>query len=113
MTDSRKQQNKGNRVSDVVTSGVGEFYPDATKTQIEDIMDMGDVMILDAVIVEDFRTEYGIHPFAVVAVERDNDIFTFPTSGQVILAKIRELKQKDALPILGCFVKEKQYYDVK
>lgn len=116
MTDSQKQQ----RVSDIVTSGVGDFYPLATKTSLDDVIAMGDVLILDAVIIEDFRTEYGVHPFAVVALETHTDkskkggeTFTFPTSGQVLLSKLRELKAKGALPITGCFVKEKQYYDVK
>lgn len=120
MTDSQKQH----RVSDVVTSGVGDFYPLATKTTLDDVIAMGDVLILDTVIIEDFRTEFGVHPFAVVAIEtiatgsaakskKGGDFFTFPTSGQVLLSKLRELKTKGALPIIGCFVKEKQYYDVK
>lgn len=115
MTDSQNQK----RVSDVVTSGVGDFYPLATKTTLDDVIAMGDVTILDTVIIEDFRTEYGVHPFAVVAIQTPKtaktkeQTFTFPTSGQVILSKLREMKTKGALPIIGCFVKEKQYFDVK
>ena len=114
MTDTQK---KPQRVSDIVTSGVGEFYPDAAKTTLETVIDMGDVTILDCCIIEDFRTDFGVHPFAVVAIEhtsaKKTSTYTFPTSGQVLLSKLRELKAKGALPIIGCFVKDKQYYDVR
>ena len=115
MTDTQK---KPERVSDIVTSGIGEFYPEAPKTTLDTVIDMGDVLILDCVIIEDFRTEFGVHPFAVVAIEHTAAkgkvvTYTFPTSGQVLLSKLRELKAKGALPITGCFVKDKQYYDVR
>lgn len=104
------------RVSDVVDSGFEDFYPDATKTTINNVISMGDVVILDVGIIENFETEYGKHPLAIIAVTQSLDAaetFTFPSSGQVIVDKMRQLKAKKAMPLIGHFTKDDQYYDVK
>lgn len=104
------------RVSDVIESSFQEFYPLATKTSIEAVMALGEVIILDTLIVENFETKYGTHPLAVVAVTpRSNDpaILSFATSGQVVLDKLRQLKARAAFPILGSFVMDKRYYDLR
>jgi len=120
MTKAKEQAQDAPRVGDVVSTGFADFYPDAAKTEIEDVMEMGDVKILGCRIVEDFETAYGSHPFCVIAVNFDifgggDDIFTFPTSGVVIVRKMRELAAKEAFPIIGRFFKDhdKRYYDVK
>lgn len=104
------------RASDFVESGFEEFYPDAQRATIDDVMTMGDVVILDCVIVDNFETQYGSHPLAIVAIMRnevDAQVKTFPTSGQVVVDKLRQLKHKRVLPVMGAFVKDRRYYDLK
>ena len=113
----KKQTPATHRVSDVVASGFEDFFPDATRTTLDVVIGMGDVMILDCVIVDNFETkEYGSHPLAIVAIAPGIDsaeTFTFPTSGQVVVDKLRQLKAKNAMPIIGAFLKDRRYYDVK
>lgn len=111
-----KQAEAMPRVADLVASGFEDFYPDAAKTSIEVVIGMGDVVILDCVIVDNFETVYGSHALAIIAIAQSIDsaeTFTFPSSGQVVVDKLRQLKVRKALPCIGQFVKEKRYYDVK
>jgi len=103
------------RVSDFVESGFGEFYPDADRVSIEEVMAMGDVVLLDCLIVDNYQTIFGTHPLAIIAIAQteDSPAVTFPSSGQVVVDKLRQLKAKGALPCLASFVKERSYYDIK
>ena len=103
------------RVSDFVESGFGEFYPDAERVSIEEVMAMGDVILLDCLIVDNYQTIFGTHPLAIIAITRhlDQPAITFPSSGQVVVDKLRQLKAKGAMPCLASFVKERSYYDIK
>lgn len=111
------------RVSDVVDNKMAElagFYPEAQKIDLRAVTEFGDVLILGCVIVEEFTTEFGTHPMAVVAINTYDDpdgkaVFTFPVSAQVILDKLRQLKAKEAFPIVGRFFKDlgKRYYDLE
>lgn len=104
------------RVSDFVKSALDDFYPGAPRTNLADVILRGDVVILDCAIVDDFETEYGLHPLAVIAIadDLDSDPQTFPCSGMVIIRKLRKLKEAKAFPIVGEFVKrpDKRYYDL-
>jgi hypothetical protein len=104
-----------NRISDIVQSSFDNFYPEARKTDIAEVMRLGDVRILGATICEDFETEYGTHPLAVIAVENplSGETLTFPTSAQVLLDKMRQAKAKNAFPVIGKFTRDKKYYDVR
>ena len=104
------------RVSDLIGTGIDDFYPHATKTTLEAVIALGDVVILDCVIVDNFETQFGSHTLAIVAVAQSLEsleTFTFPTSGQVVVDKLRKLKIQKALPVIGAFLKEKRYYDLK
>ncbi len=113
-----KTKDKEQRVGDVVTSGFEDFYTEAERVEIGAVMEMGDVRILDCRIVENFETEFGEHDLAVIAIQTlgsgsDETVFTFPTSGVVIIRKMRDLISRGLFPIIGRFNREQRYYDVK
>ena len=112
---AKTKEPKRKRVCDVV--GGGEpFYPDAVKMPLDEVIKLGDVLIRDARIIEDFETDYGKHDLALIAfsnLEGDGEeISTCACSGIVVVKKIKALLEEHFLPIIGSFVKNERYYDL-
>ena len=97
--------------------GTEEFYPDANRVDIEDLINVP-ILISDAKILEDFRTEsYGTHDVALLmfkTLEESADGFVSGTeesttinSGLVFMDQIKRImEKKNALPIVGVITKK-------
>ena len=102
------------RVSDVVGSGEISFHVDCERMKLADVVLLGDIRIIDAIIVEGFETVYGAHDLALVAFTNsdDGEVLTTATSGMVTVKKIRKLIEGNAFPITGAFINTGKYYDL-
>ena len=102
------------RVSDVVGGGEISFHTDCERMRLSDVVQLGDIQIIDAIIIAGFETEYGSHDLALVAftIADDGEILTTATSGAVTVKKIRKLIEAAAFPITGAFINTGKYYDL-
>ena len=115
MTEKKeKTKQEVRRVSDVVGGGEINFYPEAEKVSLDEVIDIGDIILIDAVIIEGFETKYGAHDLALVAFKRfdDDTQYTTATSGMVTVKKLRKLIDANAFSITGAFVNTGKYYDL-
>lgn len=106
--------------------GSEEFYPDAEKIDVKDIVDI-EIILRDCKILEDFKGEYGTHDAALIMFSKPSDDdpqsagaydeteYTSICSGVVFVDQIKKvLKRKNSLPIEATIIMKSsgknQYY---
>jgi len=89
------------------------FYPDLPKVKLADILGKA-LVIRDATIIENFESQFGIHPFAILMLEdpENGTMSTVGTSAIVVLKKVRSLLAYKFLPCMVTFSKPGAYYDM-
>lgn len=90
-----------------------EFYPDLPKVELKDILDK-EVEIVDAQIVADFTTKFGVHDFVLLLYTelKDGTQYTTISSGMVIVKKLKYALDNRLLPLKGTITWTGQYYDI-
>lgn len=96
--------------SNVVGSS-SSFYPDLPRIPLGELLET-EVEVLDAVVIDDFETDFGIHDLALMKVKVKDTVGTTACSGQVVIKKVKKALEMEALPLYATFVKPGRYYDV-
>lgn len=95
--------------------GIKPFYADSERIDFSDLIGKS-ILIVDAVIIADFDSEFGKHDLCLIAfkdIETESDeVLTTACSGIVIVKKIRSLLEKRLLPIIGTVNRDNRYYDL-
>jgi len=99
-------------------AGSVNFYPDLARAPLETVLDR-ELLVLDAMIVEDFETQYGIGDFALLRLsdEATGEEFTTICGGRVVVRKVRKALAQRLLPLYGTIVLREggahgRYYDI-
>jgi len=102
---------KEKSVSDVI--GSTQFYPDIPKMALTDIQEVTHRLI-DATVIKDFESEYGVHDLALLLVEDllTGEQYTTACSGMVVVKKIKQLVNLKAMPLLATISKKGRYWDI-
>lgn len=109
---SGKGAHRPQSVSEVL--GIKPFYPDKPRADFRTLLDET-VIIDDAMIIEDYESEYGTHDLALFLFHPvgSNDAMTSACSGQVVVKKLRQLAERDLFPVTAVFHRNNRYYDMK
>lgn len=108
--------------------GGAKFHSDIPQIALKDVMDI-QLLVKEAVIIEDFQTKFGLSTFAIMLIEFEGsyegsdkkiegsaDVSTFEhtllCSGEVVVKKIRKALDKKLLPLLGTITYNGSYYDI-
>lgn len=88
---------------------VSDFYPEAVE-----VVDLDTLLGKDLVIVDIEERSGAFGPYLAVhfCTEDDPTVRIFTTGANVVVRKLKDLKEKGAFPVMATFKKVKRYYDV-
>lgn len=112
MTEKKKDNRPKERtISDII--GGTEFYPELPKAELKEILDK-QYLLIDSMIVKDYTSKFGTHDFILLLLgnTEDGSQFTTITSGEVVIKRVRELKEADGLPCLATISYNGTYYNI-
>jgi len=89
--------------------GVNTF-PDAERISLDDMLDL-DITVYDYSELEGQFGDFVVILFKNPAVE-NSGFCTTSCGGKVVMKKLRQAKEKGALPLLGKIIKPATYYDI-
>ena len=97
--------------------GAGEkFYPELPQRNFKELLG-NPYLVKQAKIVKNFKSKFGMHDFILILCESENtgEEFTTITSGEVVIARIKEAMDENLLPLQGTFKynMEGGYYTVE
>lgn len=87
--------------------GGTQFYPDLPKMPLADALNI-QWLIEDAKVVKDFKTQFGVHDFALlkfVNPEHSEESYTTICSGQVVIDRVQKAIDGHLFPLLGTISK--------
>ena len=89
-------------VDQAVGVGTLDFYPELTRANKEDILDV-QVRILHARVVKDWDSTYGTGSFCLLHIQSLDDASesTVLVGGIAVVKTVRKLLDERALPVLG------------
>ena len=110
---------KEKRVSDIIGDGKIDFYPDMKRVDLDDIIGR-DIMIMDARIMKDWKSDYGngVSDWCLIQYQdrESGEDCTTKCGGVVLVKRIAELISRKAFPIVGSIVtqgdSERPYYNI-
>ena len=93
--------------------GGGEFYPDLPRIDFKELINH-QVLVIDAQLIEDFTSKFGVHDALLLLVQMpaDGQQFTTITSGEVVIKRVIKALKEGLLPLYGTITKDKEYYNI-
>lgn len=98
--------------------GIAPFHPDVREAKLADILDKT-VLVIDATVVRNYRTEMGLSDFALfLVVDDDNEQAKYICGGEFVIEKIQRLASGNIFPVKATFSKRvsqtsgNEYYEV-
>ena len=108
----KENPNEPKTFSDLL--GGGEFYPDFPRIEFRELLDR-QVLVVDAQIIENFSSQFGVHDALLILVEmpENGEHFTTITSGEVIIKRVMKALKEGLLPLKGTITKgDRPYYNI-
>jgi hypothetical protein len=91
------------------TRRVSDFFPEAVE-----VVDIDDLLDRDIEII-DFEARKGAFGDYLAVYFRDlnsDEIKTFTTGANVVVRKLKTIKERNGFPVIGKVKKVKRYYDI-
>ena len=89
------------------------FYSDLPQRLLSKVLDR-EVIVGDVFLVKDFTTSFGCADFVLMLLTdvESGEQFTTLASGQVVVKKVVDAKEKGYLPLQGVITYNGKYYDI-
>ena len=92
--------------------GGGEFYPELPRMDFKELQDTP-IVVIDCQLIEDFKSDFGVHDCLLLKIEMNGELFTTISSGEVIIKRVMKAKNEGLLPLQGTISKQsKNYYNI-